>query len=129
MKKLILALAAGTVLAAPAVEAKTKPRAPITGEEAAIPFANLRGGLRSFHTDDADTVYIQDRRGDWYRAEIAGACIGLPWAMRIGVDTRGSSTFDRSSSLLVEGDRCMLTSLTRSERPIRRASRKSRDKA
>ena len=127
MTKLILALAAAALLAAPAF-AKPDPSPPPTGEEVRIPFANMRGGIRSFHAEDQDTVYIQDYRRNWYRAEIVGACIGLPWAMRIGVDTRGSSTFDRSSSLLVEGDRCQLVSLTRSERPYRRASRRTRAK-
>ena len=127
MKKLILALAAGAVLAAPAAS-KPKDAPAITGEEAEIPFAHLRGGIRSFHADDRDTVYLQDRRRNWYKAEVAGACIGLPWAMRIGIDTRFGSTFQRGSSLIVEGDRCMVTSLVRSEKPVRRASRRTRSK-
>ena len=127
MNKLILALAAGAVLAAPAA---SKPRTspPITGEETQIPFANLRGGIRSFHADDRDTVYLQDRRRDWYKAEVAGACINLPWARAIGIDTRFGSTFQRGSTIIVEGDRCMVTSLVRSEKPDRRASRKTRAK-
>jgi hypothetical protein len=106
MNKLVLALAACAVLAAPAA---SKPRTPppITGEEAVIPFANLRGGIRSFHADDRDTVYLQDRSRDWYKAEIAGTCINLPWATRIGIDSRFGSTFQRGSTLIVEGDRCM----------------------
>src|SRR5688500_12338931 len=128
MTKLILALAAGALLAAPALAGpETSP--PPSGEEVRIPFANMRGGIRSFHAEDQDTVYIQDRRRDWYRAEIVGPCIALPWALRIGVDTRGSSSFDRTSALLVEGDRCQLISLTRSDRPVRRASRRTRAKA
>jgi len=127
MNKLILALAAGAVLAVPAAS-KPRPAPPITGEETQIPFAQLRGGIRSFHADDHDTVYLQDRRRDWYKAEIAGACIALPWANRIGIDSRFSSTFQRGSSLIVEGDRCMVTSLVRSEKPIRRASRATRSK-
>lgn len=128
MKKLLLAFAATLSLSATAYAGPAQD-APPTGEEVAIPFAHLRGGIRSFHAEDQDTVYVQDRRRNWYRAEIAGACIGLPWAMRIGVDTRGSSTFDRSSTLLVEGDRCQLVSLTRSEKPQRRGSRRSGTKS
>ena len=121
MSRLILALAAGAVLAAPALAGPKSPPPP-AGEEVRIPFANL-GGVRNFHANDDDVVYIEDHRRRWYRAEIAGPCIGLPWAMKIAIDTRGSSTFDRFSSLLVEGDRCMLRSLTRSEPPTRRSSR------
>ena len=125
MNKLILALAAAASLAAPAAASPDRPAEPY-GEEARIPFAHLRGGIRSFHADDYDTVYIQDRRRDWYRAEIAGYCQALPWALRIGVDTRGSSTFDRFSALIVEGDRCQLISLTRSEKPVRRGRKHRR---
>jgi hypothetical protein len=124
MTKLILALAAGAFLAAPGI-ARPDPSPPPTGAEVSIPFANMRGGIRGFHTEDDDTVYVQDRQRNWYRAEIAGACIALPWAMRIAIDTRGSSYFDRSSALLVEGDRCQLISLTRSERPTRRGSHRA----
>lgn len=127
MNRLILALAAGAAFAAPAA---SKPRTPppITGEETQIPFANLRDGIRSFHADDQDTVYLQDRRRDWYKAEVAGACIALPWANRIGVDLRFGSTFQRGSTLIVEGDRCVVLSLVRSEKPDRRASRATRAK-
>ncbi len=128
MNKIILALAAGAVLAVPAAS-KPRPAPPIAGEEAEIPFAQLRGGIRSFHADDHDTVYLQDRRRDWYRAEVAGACIALPWAHRIGVDSRFGSTFQRGSALIVEGDRCIVTSLVRSEKPVRRASRATRSKS
>ena len=127
MNKLILALAAGAVLAAPAASRPRTPP-PITGEETEIPFAHLRGGIRSFHADDRDTVYLQDRRRDWYKAEVAGACIGLPWARAIGIDTRFGFTFQRGSALIVEGDRCIVTSLVRSEKPVRRASRRTRAK-
>ena len=127
MNKLVIALAAGAVLAVPAA---SKPRTPppITGEETHIPFVNLRGGIRSFHADDSDTVYLQDRRRDWYRAEVAGTCINLPWARAIGIDSRFGSTFQRGSRLIVEGDSCIVTSLVRSEKPVRRASRKTRAK-
>lgn len=127
MNRLILALATGAALAGPAA-AKPRTPPPITGEETEIPFANLRGGIRSFHADDRDTVYLQDRRRDWYRAEVAGACIGLPWARAIGIDTRFGSTFQRGSALIVEGDRCVVTSLVRSEKPERRASRRTRSR-
>jgi uncharacterized protein DUF6491 len=127
MKKLILALAAGAVLATPSLAAPSPVGSPaVRGEEARIPFANRRGGIRSFHAEEDDVVYIQDSRRNWYRAELVGPCLGLRWAIRIGVDTRGSSSFDRGSALLVEGDRCQLISLSRSERPPRRPSKRTK---
>ena len=127
MNKLIIALAAAAALAAPAAS-KPRPAPPITGEEVEIPFANLRDGIRSFHADDYDTVYLQDRSRDWFKAELAGACIALPWANRIAYEIRGTSSFERGSVLIVEGDRCIVQSLVRSEKPDRRATRASRSK-
>ena len=127
MKRLILALAASLALGAP-VAAKPSRTAPAIGEEASIPFATMRRGIRSFHAVDDSLVFIQDSRRNWYRAEVAGTCLGLSWAMRIGYDTRGSSNFDRGSSLIVGDERCQLLSLTRRERPDLRASKRSRNR-
>src|SRR5215208_6375740 len=112
MNKLILAatVAAAASLAMPAA-ARPRPAPPVIGQEARIPFASM-GGIRSFHAEDDDIVYLQDYRRRWYRAELIGPCFGLRWAMRIAVDTRGSSAFDRSSALLVGDERCLLGSLT-----------------
>ena len=126
MSKLILALAAAASLAAPAA-AKPRPAAPVIGQEARIPFASM-GGIRSVHADDDDIVYLQDYRRRWYRAELIGPCFGLRWAMRVAVDTRGSSAFDRGSALLVGDERCLISSLTYSDPPPRRASRRTRGK-
>ena len=125
MKKLTLALAAGVALASPA-SAKSRPAPePVIGQEAKIPFVNFRG-IRSFHAEDDDVVYLQDYRRRWYRAELNGPCHGLNWAMRVAVDARGSSTFDRYGVLLVGDERCMLSSLTHSGPPPRKASKRER---
>jgi hypothetical protein len=115
MKKTLLALAAAA-LAAPALAAPPAAPRPYSTEEVRIPFATF-GGIRNFEADGTDAVYLQDRARRWYHAELAGPCQELPWAFGIGVDTRGSSTFDRFSTLIVGRDRCQLTSLTRSGPP------------
>ena len=56
--------------------------------------------------------------------ELAGRCLELPHAHYIGVDTGGGPFVDRVSALIVEGQRCQLRSLTRSEAPPRRQDRK-----
>ena len=122
-----IALVAGLAVAAPAAARPRPAPEPVIGQEARIPFVNFRG-IHSFHADDEDVVYLQDYRRRWYRAELYGPCYGLPWAMGIAVDTRGSSTFDRNGILLVGDERCMLSSLTYSGPPPRRASRHSRGK-
>ena len=124
MKIVPILAAAAAVVAVPSVAASP-------GEEAAaakpgqaqIPFAASRG-IRSFHAESDETVYLEDRRGRWYRAELAGTCLGLRWALAIGYDTRGGASFDRFSAILVDGQRCPLVSLTRSEKPERRRGKK-----
>ena len=107
------ALVAASLLATAAIASPAAPGAP---EQVRIPFANL-GGIRSFHADEDDVVYLQDSRRRWYRAELIGGCQGLPFAYRVGIDGRGGTTFDRFSTLIVDGERCRLNSLTRSEPP------------
>ncbi|MEA3065015.1 MAG: hypothetical protein QOJ27_1461 [Sphingomonadales bacterium] len=89
-------------------------------DEASIPFVSQPRSIRSFNAPSDDLLYLQDRQGRWYRAEIGGPCIGLSWANAIGYDTRGSLSLARGASILVEGQRCMIVSLTRSEAPPRR---------
>ena len=72
-------------------------------------------------------LYLQDRSRRWYRAELATKCWGLTFANAIGYDTRGGSTFDRYSSIIVNGERCHLLSLTRSEKPERRKRKSKRE--
>ncbi|MDB5692121.1 MAG: hypothetical protein JWO81_1184, partial [Alphaproteobacteria bacterium] len=73
-----------------------------------------------FEAQDDDLVYLQDRSRNWYRAQLYGPCFGLGWANGIGVDTGGSASFDRFSTLIVGGERCRIESLTRSGPPPRR---------
>jgi hypothetical protein len=119
MSRFILPLLAAAA-AAPAIAADPAPRA---AEEVRIPFPD-RGGIRSFHAEGNDVLYVQDRRRNWYRAELVGQCLGLGHALRVGFDTRGSSVFDRFSQVVVGGERCPIASLEPSEKP-----RKKRRKA
>jgi hypothetical protein len=123
MTKTFLALAAAWILVAPAAAAPRERPVPASAE-VSIPFANFRG-LRDFQAESKDVVYLQDRSRRWYRAELIGPCLELPWALRIGIDTRGSSSFDRFGSLLVRGERCQLRSLTRSDGPPKKRRKRS----
>jgi Family of unknown function (DUF6491) len=116
MKKLALPLFALVATAsAPALAA-----APPTDREVRIPFVQF-GAIRGFRPVGDDVVYLQGVRRIWYRAQLNGPCINLPHALRIGLDTRYSSTLDNSSSLLVEGERCRIVSLVRADPPPRRS--------
>jgi hypothetical protein len=93
-------------------------------QEASIPFVNHPRAIRTFEATSDEILYLQDRRGRWYRAELGGPCIGIRWANVIGYDTRGGLSLDRFSHILVEGQSCPIVSLTRSEPPPRRHRKK-----
>jgi hypothetical protein len=119
MKQLALPLLAFFATApAPALAAP-----PPAEREVRIPFVQF-GAIRGFRADGDDVVYLRGNRRIWYRAELNGPCINLPHALRIGLDTRYSSTLDNSSSLLVEGERCRIMSLVQADPPPRRSRRR-----
>nr|WP_295373790.1 DUF6491 family protein [uncultured Sphingosinicella sp.] len=92
------------------------------GEEARIAFPN-NATIRTFRAENRETVYIQDRARRWYRAQVIGPCLELPYARAIGVDTRGSRVLDRFSALIVERERCQLISFVRVAGPPERRRR------
>ena len=92
-------------------------------QEARIPFVGFRT-IRTFHPVDDNTLYLQDVRRNWYRATLVGPCFNLMHAVRIGVDTRYTGdTLDNTSSFLVDGQRCPIHSLVRSDPPPSRRRR------
>lgn len=122
MKRFVLLLA---LLATPSLAASDAPPRP-RAEEVSIPFVTHRGAIRTFEAVDDSLLYLQDRRGRWYRLELGGSCFGLRWANRIGYDTRGGLSLDRFGAILVEGERCPIVSLVRSDPPPRRHAKKKR---
>ena len=124
MKALLIPIAAlAASSAAVAFEAAPQP-ASAQAEEARIPFVSFRT-IRTFHPVGDDIVYLQDRNGDWYRATLTVTCINLGHAIRIGVDTRFGNMLDNTSSFIVDGERCPIHSLVRSEPPPPRRRHRS----
>lgn len=114
MKALILLAAA---VSAPASAEPIDERS-----QASIPFATNRHSIRNFEAPSDEFVYLQDRQRRWYRADV-GYCRGLKWANAIGYDTRGGLSLDSFGSILVDGERCPIVSLTRSEGPPRKMTK------
>lgn len=115
MTRTAMLAALAVAVAAPALAQATPERPP----EATIPFVD-NGSVRNFQPVGDDVIYLQDRRRNWYRAELNGPCLNLQSAVRIAVDTRFGSTLDRTGSFLVDGQRCPIFSLVRSGPPPRR---------
>jgi len=126
MKRLAIALAAAAALGAATPAAAETPPTAASTEEASIPFLHI-GRPRSFRAIDEHTLYVEARRREWYRVTTFGTCRNLPWANVIGVDTHGMPSFDRTSVLIVDGERCIVRSVVRSGEPPRRRQRQRRD--
>lgn len=128
-KKLILAASALSLLIAAAasaqslqsLKAKASERPP--REEASIPFAD-NGGIDDWYADGRDGLYVKGRgRDNWYYARFMGPCSGLPFAHTIGFKSEPTGSFDRFSAVIVDGERCPLTSLVESPPPPKREKR------
>lgn len=113
---LVLTPALATAAPAPATAATAT-----AAQEASIPFPNS-GSIRTWEATDRDTLYIQGPGRQWYRATLLAPCLDLPFTEAIGFETRGTSTFDRFSSIVVRGQRCPLSSLVKSDPPPRKTS-------
>jgi hypothetical protein len=84
---------------------------PVPEGQASIPFLS-RATVRDWHASDDKTLYIQHTSRGWYRADLLGPCMGLPYATVIGfVNERGAPRFNRYSEILVDGERCKVVSL------------------
>lgn len=105
------------------VGATARTHQPAIGKEASIPFVRLNG-IRDFRADGDDAVYLQDRSGKWYHANLVGPCLGLTTSTRIAVDTRfGGNSLDRTGTLLVDGQSCRLLDLVASGPPPKKTKR------
>lgn len=118
VKQVILccACAAGVVaqVSASAVTAAAKSEEP--GKQTRIAFADM-GGIGNWRADDGDVLFVQSRKGQWYRADLLGSCTGLPFAHTIGFVFEPSGSFDRFSSIVVDGRECRIRSLVESTGP------------
>lgn len=118
MRKILLGISTAAALSGCAMAAE-RPGWPADqlGKEVSIPFIAMNN-LHDFRADGEQGVWLQDRSRRWYYARVLGPCPGLPFAVRLGVDTRfGGNQLDRTGTLLVDGQRCQLTSLTASGGP------------
>lgn len=102
----ILALAGGLSVPAAAQDAT----------ETSLPFAN-QGGVRDWQADGDSKIYVQDASGKWYLATLAVPAPDLPFATKIGFETKGADRLDRFGVLIVQGARYPLSSLVQSGPP------------
>lgn len=91
-------------------------QAPITGRDASIPFASL-GGIEDWRANGDKGLWIRGRSHNWYYAELMGSCSGLGFEDRIGFVIEPYGSFDKFSSIVVEGRICHIKTLRESDPP------------
>lgn len=101
---------------------ETKTTWPELGVETSITLPNRY--IRNFEADGDKGIWIEDVQRRWYYGAFKGRCTRLERARGLGYDTGGSSTFDKSSTIFVDDDFCMLSSFVTSEKPLSRKERK-----
>ncbi len=103
-------------LAAPASAASAAER---TGETV-IPFMSSLVSVEWKAASD-DSLYLRGPRGDWYFIRTMNRCSRLRSSPGIGFQTSARDQLDRHGAILVQGVRCPVESITRSDGPPRKA--------
>ena len=125
MKNLALSLAVLLLplsAAAAATESAGEPRE--LGVESSIVFPS-DSSIRNWQADRDRGIWIQDRQKNWFYGSFAGLCRDVDFAQAIGVETRGAGRLDKFASIVVRGERCLLSSFVTSAPPPSKAERKA----
>ena len=93
-------------------------------ERVSIPFAN-NGGIDDWRADGDKGLYLRARGGQWYQAKLFGPCLGLNFTETIGYVPEADGSLDNSSSIIVDGQRCNLQTLEKSDKPPTRKEKEA----
>lgn len=85
-------------------------------EEARIHFVD-HGAIRDWHPNGDKGLWIRANHKQWYYADLMFKCNGLRFANAIGFDTGPVGSFDKFSTVVVDGQRCPVTSVVKSDPP------------
>lgn len=131
MKRNELVLIALLVISAAAVagpreDAVAPAATPATAppREVQINFAN-RGGIWDWDVVDSKTILIQDRARRWYKATLLVNCVDLPFEQKIGFESNVDGSFDKFSTIQTRQMRCPLSSLVKTDAPVKKKSKKA----
>jgi hypothetical protein len=84
--------------------------------ETAIPFVNSISNLEWEAASD-DSLYVRGGKGEWYFVRTSNRCTRLRAARAIGFHTSALGQLDRHGAILVQGVRCPVASIVRSDGP------------
>ena len=92
--------------------------------ETVIPFMSSLRAVEWKAASD-DSLYLRGPRGDWYFIRTMNRCSRLRSSLAIGFQTSARDQLDRHGAILVQGVRCPVESITRSDGPPKRARAKA----
>ena len=118
----IVGIAALTVLAQACASeaAKDTKASDLAKPQATIPFINMRASIQDWQADGQKGIWFQDAHKQWYYGEMFAPCIGLNFAMTIGIKNTTLNQLDRYSHIVVPNEHmgdCLLKSLVKSDPP------------
>ena len=90
-----------------------------TAGETVIPFMSSLNAVEWKAASD-DSLYLRGPRGDWYFIRTMNRCSRLRSSAGIGFQTSPRDQLDRHGAILVQGVRCPVESITRSDGPPRK---------
>lgn len=90
--------------------------------ETAIPFISSLNSVEWKRLNNR-AVYVRGGNGDWYLVRTTNRCTRLASSSALGFETSALNQLDRFGALLVQGQRCPVASVTRSEPPPRKTRR------
>jgi Family of unknown function (DUF6491) len=88
--------------------------------EATIPFINMRSSILTWQADGENGLWLQDSRRQWYYAKMFSPCIGLEFAVQLGIKNTTMNQLDRYSEIVVPDEHmgpCQFRSLVKSDPP------------
>jgi hypothetical protein len=114
MRATFTLMLAGFAAATTPVSAKER------GGETVIPFMSSLIAVEWKAASD-DSLYLRGPRGDWYFIRTMNRCSRLRASSGIGFQTSTRDQLDRHGAIMVQGVRCPVESITRSEGPPRKS--------
>jgi len=91
--------------------------------ETVIPFVNSISNIEWKAASD-DSLYLRGGNGDWYFVRTANRCSRLLVARGIGFQTSALGQLDRHGAIMVQGARCPVASIVRSDGPPKKVRHK-----
>lgn len=92
--------------------------------ETVIPFMDSLNAVEWKAASD-DSLYLRGPRGDWYFIRTSNRCSRLRSSPAIGFQTSALGQLDRHGAILVQGVRCPVESIERSDGPPAKKARKA----